>query len=42
MNPKFRSPVKGANDSVLQRGFKPVLIPYIKKETICFDIPATP
>jgi hypothetical protein len=42
MNPKFRSPVKGANDSVLQRGFKQVLIPHIKKETKCFSISATP
>jgi hypothetical protein len=32
MNPKFRSPVKGANDSVLQRGFKQVLIPHIIKK----------
>jgi hypothetical protein len=42
VNPKFRSPVKGANDSILERGFKQVLIPHIKKETKCFNIPATP
>jgi hypothetical protein len=41
-DPKFRFPVKRANDSVLQRGFKQVLIPHIKKETKCFNIPATP
>jgi hypothetical protein len=42
MNTKLRSPVKRANDSVLQSSFKPVPIPDIKKETKCFDRPATP